>query len=568
MSGKLRFWAVLLIALLVSGGCGEAGRQRPALPSPSAPAQSKAPAPVPEDETPVNGPAEEPAFAPVVRAACEGVGEVRAVSGGSRGAPILLLEERHDSRAGQIEQAIVLVRLYEQCGLRDVALEGYLEGDPEVTTEWYERVARELDFAAKARVTTQLLETGEISSAEFMKLLYPDIRLHRTETESQYSVTMEEISGAAPLVYLLRIAERSVKDEHLPTLTQLQQDIEDAEGDAQVEKQRELFDYLLGLDPWTREKAEQLEQFVDRPTASAQSHLELIEEIDRRARQLSVHLEPEDKQAMAEYLGFLRGRGEANQTIARATGSVADQQSLPMVALTMGAGHTEAMVEMLRDDGRPFAVIRPKSFDDAAEEGGAIRPDGIQRKYGLRSVYSQGVLERLSDAFPPKAEKKPKPVIPYDWFKAHAELRVFTERLVQRLVDGDPAAYGGPPYGYREDELRTPRVYVDPSRISIVPDYPGSPQQTVLFPVVFNPDDAQRRQELWFKATRHSSMPLSDEERTDVEAMLRHALDKVKSEKETGAKLEDDKGRFPITLSSVAGVAGTKEAARNIVLTR
>ena len=58
----------------------------------------------------------------IARDACKGVGVVHNVSQGTTGSPIIILEENHASRSGQIQNAITLVRLYKRYGLRQALL--------------------------------------------------------------------------------------------------------------------------------------------------------------------------------------------------------------------------------------------------------------------------------------------------------------------------------------------------------------------------------------------------------------------------------------------------------------
>jgi len=124
----------------------------------------------------------------LARSACAGVGEVRHVSPGSTGAPILVLEEYHLSRVGQLQHAITLTRLYERYGLKRLVLEGYLKEDPEIKTDWFISAAQGLSRAARTRVAVRLLREGEISSAEFAKLIYRELTLYPGETRDEYRV--------------------------------------------------------------------------------------------------------------------------------------------------------------------------------------------------------------------------------------------------------------------------------------------------------------------------------------------------------------------------------------------
>lgn len=71
----------------------------------------------------------------IANSACKEVGVVKSTSKGKNGVPIIVLEEIHSSRAGQIQHAIALVRLYAKFGLKDIALEGYLIDDTKIDAD-------------------------------------------------------------------------------------------------------------------------------------------------------------------------------------------------------------------------------------------------------------------------------------------------------------------------------------------------------------------------------------------------------------------------------------------------
>ena len=78
----------------------------------------------------------------IARAVSKDVAEVGKCGKGDKGAPILILEENHASRAGEVEVAILLLRLHSQYGLKDIALEGYLKGRPAIDSSYWEKASR------------------------------------------------------------------------------------------------------------------------------------------------------------------------------------------------------------------------------------------------------------------------------------------------------------------------------------------------------------------------------------------------------------------------------------------
>jgi peptidyl-tRNA hydrolase len=503
----------------------------------------------------------------IAKDACQGVGIVGKTSRGSKGAPILILEENHASRAGQIQHAITLVRLHERYGLKHIALEGYLKERSKITTDWWITATQNLNPEAKERVAVRLLKEGEISSAEFLKLIYNDISLYPVETTTEYPVGLDEKSYLAPLLYLLKIAEQSIREEHMPKLKQLTEDFKQLEkGDNKelVEKKRkEIFDYILSVDSWAQAKAKAL-QDVDVIMPEDQQ-LAMVEEIVNRAEKLSLKFEPEEKEAMEQYLEFFRKRIKASKTMSLSAGTIADQPDVSVVVTVVGAAHTEGMCSMLSSAGRPYAVIRPLALENRNKKGD-IPWSMFERKYKRLSVYSKGFTEILLRAFPPSGNMKPEPVLSESWFQGKAELYLFTERIAGGVL-GPPSPPGGgkPPYGFKDDDFRGKWVFIDPRRISIISDTKEGKGRAVLFPAVLNPNDGKRRTEIWVKAGLGTAV-ITSQERKSLESMLRKALEEVISEKELSKKVEDNAGRVQITLNTLASFAETPQAVRKVVL--
>ena len=410
----------------------------------------------------------------IARTASEGVGIIGKTARGARGAPILVLGERHDSRAGQIQHAITMVRLHDQFGLRHIALEGYLKEDPKITTDWFVEAAGG-DLAAQRQVAVQLLQEGEISSAEFMALAFDDIELHPSEIGDEYYVSMGEEAANAPLVYLYKIAGRSVKPRHHQRIKELQDAIERAATDEeQAEGVRAFLDYLMSLDPWTEEQYEAL--LDDSPeNLTAERRLALVQKIDQRARQLSVDLEPAEKAAMQENLAFWKGRSGASDTMVGVATVLADRSGVTVVTMQVGAAHTDRIGKLLQAENRSYAVVTPQSF----EQNEGDMPHGMyQRKDKGLSVYMEGFMKTLEEAFPADEQKKPKPVLNKPWAQANAEFRLLSHKLASRMLTLPPNRPPPPPPqgplspgdAFPDGErFQGKWIYIDPRSVAIVP---------------------------------------------------------------------------------------------------
>jgi len=510
---------------------------------------------------------------PIAASACKGVGEVTKASAGIKGAPVLLLEEDHASRAGQIQHAIALVRLHDSQGLRDIALEGYLKERPAIDTGWVAAAAGTGDTDAadrRNRVAVQLLLDGEISSAEFIKLVYDDVSLHPADTKSEYEVELDDAALRAPALFLAKIAQRSMTAEQSDKAQSLNKGSEGLSAEERQRKNAEMVAYIISTNTWTQEKARLLRP--DATDISAEVMLAQMEEIEARAKKLSIGFEPGESGAMERNLRFWRMRIAASETIARSAAEVADRKGIKMVAACVGAAHTEGIVSKLTAAKRPFAVVTPLALKDHKKDGD-LTEEMLARKYKGLSVYSDAVAEVLAQAFP-TGLKKPEPGLQNPFTQAKAQMYMRIDEITHALVGAgggppDKLVGGGPPWNFPENHFNDKWVYIDPRRIERIADGgPGSPM-AVLLPITLNPNDPLRRKEIWVKA-RPGRADVPGRERRDVETMLEKmlliALEEVSSETGPSKAVEDKSGRVQITLDTVAAVGTTREAAKGIAL--
>lgn len=480
----------------------------------------------------------------IAESATREIGTIPRSGKGDRGAAILIIEETHTSRSGQLEQAIALVRLHDEFGLRDIALEGYLKERPAINTAWFAKSSRGLTPTERTAVVAQMLRDGEISAAEFMELSYDDIALHPIETKAEHAVELKGDAATITITYLLKIAQNSLRETHVPKLQRLQSDIQGAQGARKTEKVKELLDFILSLDSWTKERGAALTDTNRLKNVTAERILAEVEEIEQRARTTSgVELEAKEKEAMAESLRFWRGRAAASRTMIAETGRIADRPGVKLVVLNIGAAHTEGMAAMLIAERRPYAVMRSRALTDRMPTSSDI--DILNRKYKGLSVFNEGVTKQFLEAFPVRLHKKPEPVLDQPWFQAKAELHLFTARISRRVSPapsggGPRLPIGNAPFGFKDDDLRGQWIYIDPKRITIVYDDNSGKNKAVQFPVILNPSNPNSRKELWVKAgfSPAFNQPVISGERKVVEGMLKRHLEDVLKEEEVARKQE------------------------------
>jgi hypothetical protein len=472
--------------------------------------------------------------------------------------------------------------------LGDIPLEGYLKDEGPVDTSWVSHISGSQDASARSRVIVSLLREGEISSAEFMKLLYDDVLLRALENREEYEVSLSPKGEQALDNYLLMIAEKSLTPQQGAVLKQLDHQLSSLpKKSAAAEKiRKKVLDTILDADPWAKEKYELLNDPGKSQMLSGEDMLSLAQEIERRARRASVQLSDEDKAAMREYVAFWQGRLAASRTMVDGISGVARERQVATIAAPIGAFHTEGMSKMLQQRGIPFAVLRPLAMENPRTAGALGK--GFENKYERKSVFDSGSAKLFMNAFPlsSRTQKKPRLVLETEWFQAKSETYFLTDRIVHQLLSGGggPQSLGddktaqdrgtgappsGPPggsgtyWGFSDDDLRGKRVWVDRRRMRIVPAAPGSKRQAVLFPLVLNSDNAATRKELWVKA----ALTREADTRETAENLLRDALREIEAEpRGERPHAEDAHGRVQISEDVHAIISATRNGALSVAL--
>ena len=367
--------------------------------------------------------------AQMARAASTDVGVVDFAFKGAGGVPVILLEEFHNSRASQVQHAITLVRLYDQQKLRSIALEGYLKERPKIDGTWFTRKWPDQTPLQNARIAVRLLKEGEISDAEFMKLVYDDLNLYPVETTFEYNVRMS--------------------DKAVDAMLSLAQQVDPSRA---KEIQRQLDEASAGV------------------SVSAEDQLATAEDLEAQRVNRGIRLSTEQLADWQSWLAFWRGRAGGNRTMQGATLEIVESSTSP-VAMVVGSAHTRGLGALFVSAGRGFAVITPLALKqkdtrgdidktyDLKDRGNSVEPDGM-----FMTVISTAVRT-----------KKPEPVIfPVPWFEAKARIYQFTNRITTKILGPPSPPNGGePPFTFGDDEFRSPLVQVDPHKIVYLPDDHG-----------------------------------------------------------------------------------------------
>jgi hypothetical protein len=515
-------------------------------------------------------------------------GTVKTVSEGEVGAPIVVIEESHDSRAGQLETAIALSRLHDRFGLRDVVLEGLFKEAPEEGTPPPE-IATKGSTLERAGYMARLVGEGEIGGAEFATLIYNDVALHPAETVTEYSAGLKINGQVAAILYLGQVAISSLDEESQAKAVAYAENLQ-AHPDESIsdEKERQVLtamkitEYFIGLDPWSKGV---LAKLRDRKTApSIEGEIALFESIIQRGDEHNTKIPDDLRQALNGYLDFLRKRSAASSTIVSSVANVADDPKVPLVAVNIGAGHTERVCALLKEAKRPFVLLSLEALH-RENDGSKLAPRELARKYAREPVQGGILGKSLLEIYPIRAEaakNKPQTVLQEDWFKAKAELYASTAGLLTALGGG----YGsGPPntpnvgrtttppeddgwshIGWGADDPRRKNlesnrhIYINPDSIEVRRE---KGKEEVLFEAVLT-NSSGHRKSVWVKAGRVEHLNSDRDSPKTVEDVLKRELEEVKKEIDPDdGKHDENEGisRIQISLDTKAVFAATREDA-------
>jgi hypothetical protein len=493
----------LMSVLLISGCSGTT----------STPQTSATPPQATGDQPQYSGPGAQE----IAQAVSVGV-ETLTQSSGGKGIPVIVQEERHNSRVGQLQHAASLARLHDKYGLRDIVLEGYLKDRSDINTDWFTKCISKKTAESRARVAIQFLKNGEISAAEFMKLVYPDITLHKAETSDNYNV--EPPSSFAVIDYLKAIAQ-----------------VDSA---------------------WAIEKSKPYQSMEAFQSLSGEEKLNLAKEIKNHAEGKSIAVSSEAKQSMEAYLNFMEKRLASNNTINDVITSVLASRTPKVVAVIIGADHTHGMSRLLSNVNRSFAVLKPQ-YTPGREEQGDLTTAMYERKNKRLPVFSQGlsalILQQVSEA------KKPEPVIPEHWFEAEGEFNGFGSSVAEAILGAPsppgPPNGGKPPFGLSDNDFDGRWIKIDVAKIEYLPNQ-NDLRRAVLIPLTFK----RSGNIVWVGATMKRGQEQGQE---TVEAIITEALQDVKAEEKTPERAEDQTGRVQMSTRTFAVIGTNKEAVKQAI---
>ena len=224
----------------------------------------------------------------------------------------------------------MLLRLHDRHGLQKIGLEGAIQSPRPEDGSWFHTMGGDDAKAAREEVAVRMLAEGEISSAEFITILFPDVSVHGIELQSQYDVKMET-EGSPQMSYLIKIAEKGLS----------QSEIRQVNGLIREEKIEKALNLIIESDPWALQRYKAMQ---DPSQTSVEGMLALAREIYQKGRELGVEVESGTEQGMKKVIHFFEAASLRSDTMVDYVLGLPGVKKGAPVAMIIGAGHTDKVL--------------------------------------------------------------------------------------------------------------------------------------------------------------------------------------------------------------------------------
>jgi len=341
--------------------------------------------------------------AEAVKAISDKVGSVQQVQPEGRGGPIFVFEEFHTSLPGQVQIATMLSRLHDKYGVKTIGLEGAFQAPKPLDADYFHN-SNLSDTDARESVAVRMLSNGEVSSAEFMALVFPDVKVFGLELASEYSQTPGQ--GHDPIFrYLLAIAEKTIPSDKAPEINALFAKASKEKSKAKkAQELSEAFDAVLTADPWVKAQYE-VAKSNDANVRSTEAEADRLRQIKQKADQVGAQVPAESVTAMDQEIRFYETASERSQTMVDRILDLPGTERGSPIAMIIGAGHTDKVIRLLREKNAPFALLRPVSLNPKG--AGSLTVAQYERKIAGNWVDDGDLsLGRILST-----HKKPPPVV-------------------------------------------------------------------------------------------------------------------------------------------------------------
>lgn len=350
-----------------------------------------------------------------------GVGEVVKIAPGTTNQTIVVIEETHDSRLGQVEIAIMLNRLYEDYVLRHIGQEGVFITDGVLDASWFRpSLGSGQVLSSKEEVVIELLAEGEISSGEALTLIYPDFQVHGIEIPVEYNINLSDGASTAYIIYLYEIAATHITADEIAKANEL----------INANSVLEAIEFVINTNEWTSEKYALITD--ETSIRSVEDWLVLLDDLEAEASRVGANITEQDKTNLQELREFYSKASIRSETMVNEMLRLAATYPEIPLALVMGASHSEQISREFTEASVSFVVVRPESL--TREDSSSLSYEAYNRKISGQSVDSIVSLGALLDN-----RKKPRPVLDQTWLRSKAETYLLTALIADNKSEEHPS---------------------------------------------------------------------------------------------------------------------------------
>ncbi len=425
----------------------------------------------------------------------------------------LIFEETHISRVGQIEIALMLARLHNRYNVNIIALEGAFIKDGALDQNWFIDLP---DEYIREEVALELLRRGEINAAEFITLAIPEVEVYGVEKEEEYVFEISYLDESSAMGYLFAIAEKLFPDDNdkIAQVNRLVDEMEEASEEDKPAKFKELMDYVINVNQWTKERYKNL--LTKDKVISTEELLNNLNEIRTKAEEVNANVR-EYEGNFGRLVEFYKRASKRTETMISSVLKLSDKKRKSLIPVIMGAAHTAKASEILKKQGISHAVISPIALDKGADTGD-LTLDAFERKRRKLSTDDTGLIGSFLDG-----RWKPSPVMGQIWLRSDSELRYITVLLAHAVAKGDR-----PPFeSLRNEFSKLKYVKIDPKSFKVVGD-------EVIFKAEAQTNKPNYWETLWGRA-----VVIAYKERKSLEKRLKEILEDAR---EKGIPIEEKEG--------------------------
>lgn len=320
----------------------------------------------------------------------EGVGKISSVDDSGKKGQVIVFEEYHTSKTGQLQIATMLLRLHEQFGMRIIGLEGALKSNRPLDASWFHNLVPPDKARSKEDIALRLLTEGEINSAEFMAMVDDGIQVHGLEVPEEYNIELAA-DGNPTGAYLIGIAEKNLSQSDIIRINNL---LKNGDNDS-------AFEIIRNSDPWVKNEFEWL---ANEGIFSLRDMVSRLKQVRSKARAKGVVVDQKIEDSFDNMLNFYEVADQRSDTMTRSIASLVKDHGEQPLSMIIGAAHSKEVREALENAGIAHAVLRPRDFNP---ELGSLSVDDFTRKSegGLARI-EEGTLGRLLNGL-----RKPKPIL-------------------------------------------------------------------------------------------------------------------------------------------------------------